>query len=98
MLTGEFEASAPILDRARELNPNLAVAFEMSGILENWLGHTDKAIEHLLILDQLAAQRLQRHDLVELCVARLVDAAHPSGAHEAKDLEFLDKGLAIEVY
>ena len=41
------EAGAPLVERALALNPNLASAWMFSGWIQTWLGHPDRAIEHL---------------------------------------------------
>ncbi len=43
----ELEDGAAFLDRALELNPNLAVAWGSSGWVRIWLGQPELAIEHL---------------------------------------------------
>src|SRR6266478_4506248 len=43
----ELEDGAAFLDRALELNPNLAVAWGSSGWVRVWLGQAELAIEHL---------------------------------------------------
>jgi TolB-like protein/Tfp pilus assembly protein PilF len=43
----ELEDGAACLDRALELNPNLAVAWGSSGWVRVWLGQPELAIEHL---------------------------------------------------
>jgi TolB-like protein/Tfp pilus assembly protein PilF len=43
----ELEDGAAFLDRALELNPNLAVAWGSSGWVRVWLGQPELAIEHL---------------------------------------------------
>lgn len=46
-LAGEVDAGIALLDRARLLNPNLAPAWFLGGILRALHGETDAAIEHL---------------------------------------------------
>ncbi|CAI8787630.1 TolB amino-terminal domain-containing protein [Pseudomonas sp. IT-P294] len=46
-LAGEVDAGIALLDRARLLNPNLAPAWFLGGILRALRGETDAAIEHL---------------------------------------------------
>jgi tetratricopeptide (TPR) repeat protein len=46
-VVGDLDRAAAMVDRARALNPNLAVAWVASGWLRNLLGEPDKAIEHL---------------------------------------------------
>lgn len=41
------EAGAPLVARALALNPNLASAWMFSGWIQTWLGHPDRAIDHL---------------------------------------------------
>jgi TolB-like protein/tetratricopeptide (TPR) repeat protein len=43
---GDYERAAAMIDRARNLNPNLAVAWYASGWLRNVLGEPETAIEH----------------------------------------------------
>jgi TolB-like protein/class 3 adenylate cyclase/Tfp pilus assembly protein PilF len=42
----DLDAGARIIDRALELNPNLALAWFHSGWLRIWLGHPDTSIQH----------------------------------------------------
>jgi TolB-like protein len=44
---GDLERATAMIDRARNLNPNLAVAWYASGWLRNFLGEPETAIEHL---------------------------------------------------
>ena len=46
-LAGEFDSGLVFVDRALLLNPNLATAWVLSGLLRNYRGETDVAIEHL---------------------------------------------------
>lgn len=46
-LAGEFEGGRVFVDRALQLNPNLATTWVLSGLLRNYLGDTDLAIDHL---------------------------------------------------
>jgi TolB-like protein len=46
-LAGEVDGGIALLDRARLLNPNLAPAWFLGGILRALRGETDAAIEHL---------------------------------------------------
>lgn len=46
-LAGEIDGGIALLDRARLLNPNLAPAWFLGGILRALHGETDAAIEHL---------------------------------------------------
>ena len=43
----ELDAGIAFIDRALELNPNLAAAWIASGWVRTWLGEPDLAIEHL---------------------------------------------------
>ena len=43
---GDLDRAAAMIDRARNLNPNLAVAWYASGWLRNFLGEPETAIEH----------------------------------------------------
>jgi len=45
-VVGDINAGAALIDRALELNPNLAMAWFASGWRGVWLGQTDLAIEH----------------------------------------------------
>jgi TolB-like protein/tetratricopeptide (TPR) repeat protein len=47
LLAGEFESGIAFVDRALRLNPNLATTWVLSGLLRNFTGETDLAIEHL---------------------------------------------------
>src|SRR5262249_37449353 len=44
---GDLDRAAAMIDRARNLNPNLAVAWYASGWLRNLLGEPGSAIEHM---------------------------------------------------
>ncbi|HXE68907.1 MAG TPA: tetratricopeptide repeat protein [Hyphomicrobiaceae bacterium] len=46
-LAGEFESGLVFLERALQLNPNLATTWVLSGLFRNFLGEPDVAIEHL---------------------------------------------------
>ena len=46
-LIGEFDAARGFVDRALQLNPNLASTWVLSGLLRNFLGEPDLAIDHL---------------------------------------------------
>ena len=46
-LVGDLDAGAAFVDRAILLNPNLATAWLLSGLLRWYRGETDLAIEHL---------------------------------------------------
>ncbi|WP_150644580.1 winged helix-turn-helix domain-containing protein [Pseudomonas fluorescens] len=46
-LAGDVDGGIALLDRARLLNPNLAPAWYLGGILRALRGETDEAIEHL---------------------------------------------------
>lgn len=46
-LAGEFDAARVFLDRALLLNPNLASTWVLSGLLRNFLGEPDLAIDYL---------------------------------------------------
>ncbi len=46
-LAGEFDAGRGFIDRALQLNPNLASTWMLSGLLRNFLGEPDLAIDHL---------------------------------------------------
>src|SRR5262249_20642719 len=43
---GDLDAGVGFVDRALQLNPNLAMAWYFSGWLRNWLGKPSAAIEH----------------------------------------------------
>ena len=51
---GDLDGAAAMIDRARGLNPNLAVAWYASGWLRNLLGEPETAIEHLAIAMRLS--------------------------------------------
>jgi TolB-like protein len=44
---GDLDRAAAMIDRARNLNPNLAIAWYASGWLRNLLGEPETAIEHM---------------------------------------------------
>ncbi len=44
---GDLDRATAMIDRARNLNPNLAVAWYASGWLRNFLGEPETAIEHM---------------------------------------------------
>jgi tetratricopeptide (TPR) repeat protein len=46
-LAGDVDGGIALLDRARLLNPNLAPAWYLGGVLRALRGETDEAIEHL---------------------------------------------------
>jgi TolB-like protein len=46
-LAGEFDSGLVFVDRALQLNPNLATTWVLSGLLRNFTGETDVAIDHL---------------------------------------------------
>jgi TolB-like protein len=46
-LVGDLDSGAAFVDRALLLNPNLATAWVLSGLLRNYRGETDVAIDHL---------------------------------------------------
>jgi tetratricopeptide (TPR) repeat protein len=46
-LAGEFDSGLLFVDRALQLNPNLASTWVLSGLLGNFTGETDVAIAHL---------------------------------------------------
>jgi tetratricopeptide (TPR) repeat protein len=46
-LAGELDSGLAFLDRALQLNPNLATTWVLSGLFRNFLGEPDAAIEHL---------------------------------------------------
>jgi TolB-like protein len=46
-LVGEFDSGLVFVDRALQLNPNLATTWVLSGLLRNFTGEPDVAIEHL---------------------------------------------------
>jgi adenylate cyclase len=47
LVVSELEEATVIIDRALELNPNLAIGWATSGWLRIWRGEPDVAIEHL---------------------------------------------------
>lgn len=53
-LAGDVDAGIALLDRARLLNPNLAPAWYLGGILRALRGETDAAIENLLYAMRLS--------------------------------------------
>jgi TolB-like protein/tetratricopeptide (TPR) repeat protein len=48
MVVGDVAAGITLIDRARELNPNLAIAWSCSSWARNWYGHSEVAIEHAM--------------------------------------------------
>jgi hypothetical protein len=46
-LAGDFDSGLVFVDRALQLNPNLATTWVLSGLLRNFTGDTEIAIEHL---------------------------------------------------
>jgi len=46
-LAGELDSGLAFLERALQLNPNLAATWVLSGLFRNFLGEPDVAIEHL---------------------------------------------------
>lgn len=46
-LGGELDSGVAFVDRAVQLSPNLATTWVLSGLLRNFTGETDVAIEHL---------------------------------------------------
>jgi len=47
LVVGDLDDAAAFIDRALELNPNLAVTWQFSGWVRVWLGEPKVAIEHL---------------------------------------------------
>ena len=43
----DFERAVSLMDRAQALNPNLAMAFHLSGWIRSFIGQPDLAIQHL---------------------------------------------------
>jgi adenylate cyclase len=72
----DLASAKRLIDRAVELNPNLATAWASSGWINVWLGHPDIALEHL--------GRAQRLDPSQL-------GANPRGSALAHALFFLDQ-------
>ena len=48
-----FEIALPVLERAIGLNPNSALAHQMIGFVQIWLGRPDVAIDHFLYARRL---------------------------------------------
>jgi TolB-like protein/class 3 adenylate cyclase len=46
-IADDFERAISLMDRARALNPNLAMAWHLSGWMRCFIGHYDLAVEHL---------------------------------------------------
>ncbi len=46
-MSADFERAASLLDRAQALNPNLAMAWHLSGWVRCFIGQFDLAVEHL---------------------------------------------------
>jgi TolB-like protein/class 3 adenylate cyclase/tetratricopeptide (TPR) repeat protein len=62
MFTGEIDTAATLVDRAVQLNPNLAQAWSMSAMIRIVMGNPDLAVEHAtkaLQLDPLGSYRFQ---------------------------------------
>jgi TolB-like protein len=47
LVVGDLDDAGAFIDRALELNPNLAVTWQFSGWVRVWLGEPEVAIEHL---------------------------------------------------
>jgi TolB-like protein len=47
LVVGELDEATGLIDRAVELNPNLAIAWGSSGWMRVWRGETESALEHL---------------------------------------------------
>ena len=56
-VVGDLDGGAAYIDRALVLNPNLALAWFVSGWVKVWLGEPEVAIEH-----EARAMRLSPHD------------------------------------
>ena len=56
-VAGELEAGDALIDRALEINPNLATAWMFSGWVKAWSGEADAAISHIT-----RAMHLSPHD------------------------------------
>ena len=101
----EVQRGAVCLDRAVELNPNLAIALGLSGWVKLWLGDLDAAIEL-----QHRAMRLSPRDpeafwmesataLAHLCAGRYAEAAtwaERSLGHKADQLPSLAFSAAAD--
>jgi adenylate cyclase len=72
----DLSSAKQLIDRAIELNPNLATAWASSGWINIWLGHPEVALEHL--------GRAQRLDPGQM-------GANPRGSALAHALFFLDR-------
>jgi len=72
----DLSSAKQLIDRAIELNPNLATAWASSGWINIWLGHPEVALEHL--------GRAQRLDPGQM-------GANPRGSVLAHALFFLDR-------
>jgi TolB-like protein/class 3 adenylate cyclase len=53
-LAGDLDAGRIFVDRALELNPNLAMAWYSSGVIRIWLGEPEIAVEHLAFVLRLS--------------------------------------------
>lgn len=49
----DLSAAKPLIDKAVQLNPNLASAWQNSGWIDIWLGNPEIALEHLLRAERL---------------------------------------------
>jgi TolB-like protein len=56
VLAGESDSGAAFLDRALQLNPNLAATWALSGLLRNWMGEPELGIDHLARAMRLSPQ------------------------------------------
>src|SRR5262245_61109099 len=70
-LVGDIEDGNAFIDKALELNPNLAWAWLYSGWVKSTLGDADLAIEHLA-----RAKRLSPHDPQEVSIQTAIAFTH----------------------
>jgi len=69
-LLHDLPSARQLIDRALELNPNLAGAWAISGWINIWQGHPDLAIEHLGRAERLDPGSLRLTSFVAMAHAR----------------------------
>ena len=69
-LLRDLSSARQLIDRALELNPNLASAWANSGWLNIWQGHPDLAIEHLGRAERLDPGSLRLTSFAAMAHAR----------------------------
>jgi adenylate cyclase len=69
-LLRDLSSARQLIDRALELNPNLASAWANSGWINIWQGHPDLAIEHLGLAERLDPGSLRLTSFAAMAHAR----------------------------